>query len=60
MYLLHQKGFRTDWMDQSFKTLGATARERHGSVESWVRSLDDGSLRILIADLKERGGKNER
>lgn len=40
MALLRQAGYDTRWMDRSFKALGATMRERSGSVEGWVRSLD--------------------
>lgn len=52
MFLLGQKGFSTRFMDSSFKALGATMRERSGSVESWVRGLDFDRVSNLIDTLK--------
>lgn len=54
MFLLDQQGFSTRYMDASFKALGATMRERSGSVESWVRGLDFGRASSLIDTLKAR------
>lgn len=54
MFLLSQRGFSTRFMDESFKALGATMRERSGSVEGWVRNLDFGRVSSLIDTLKAR------
>lgn len=54
MFLLDSKGFSTRNMDSRFKELGATMRERSGSVESWVRGLDFGRVSKLIDTLKAR------
>ena len=54
MFLLGQKGYSTRFMDSSFKELGATMRERSGSVESWVRSLDSARVSNLIDTLKAK------
>ena len=52
MALLAQKGYSTRFMDSSFKALGATMRERSGSVEAWVASLDVMRASLLIGKLK--------
>jgi len=54
MFLLGQKGYSTRFMDSSFKELGATMRERSGSVESWVRGLDFARVSNLIDTLKAK------
>ena len=54
MFLLGQKGYSTRFMDSSFKALGATMRERSGSVESWVRGLDFARVSNLIDTLKAK------
>ena len=48
MMLLSQKGYSTQWMNASFKALGASMRERQGKVEAWVRSMDVGRASRLI------------
>lgn len=53
MFLLKQNGYSTRFMDSRFKALGATMRERSGSVESWVRGLDVGRASELINRLKK-------
>lgn len=54
LVLLAKAGFSTRFMDRSFKELGATMRERSGSVEGWVSSLDAGRASNLIDELKGR------
>ena len=36
--LLRKAGYSVRYMDASFKELGATMRERSGTVEGWVRN----------------------
>lgn len=52
MYLLGQAGYSTRYMDARFKRLGASMRERSGSVEAWVRGLGVGGCSALIDQLK--------
>ena len=51
--LLRKNGYSTEWMDASFKRLGARMRERSGSVEDWLKSLNVGTASSLIDDLKK-------
>lgn len=52
LHLLTQAGYRTTWMSSDYRALGATMRERSGSVESWLRSLDITRMSSLIDALK--------
>lgn len=52
LLLLSQKGYSTRFMDSSFKKLGATMRERSGSVEGWLRGMDVARCSNLIESLK--------
>jgi hypothetical protein len=52
LYLLDKHGFSTRYMDARFKALGATMRERSGSVESWLRSRTITEASALIDQLK--------
>lgn len=52
MSLLRQNGFRTDWMDKSFKNLGAGMRQRSGRVEDWVANMSRSEASNLIDTLK--------
>lgn len=52
MVLLSRRGYSTRYMDASFKALGATMRERSGTVEDWVRNLDIARVSSLIEQLK--------
>jgi hypothetical protein len=52
MKLLSQNGYSTRYMNSDFKALGATMRERSGSVESWVRSRNFQEASDLIDKLK--------
>lgn len=58
--LLGRSGYSTRYMDARYKALGATMRERSGSVESWVRSRSLGEASLLIDSLIDslaKGGK---
>lgn len=50
--LLDQKGFGSKWMDARFKALGATMRERSGSVRSWLEKMSGYEASKLIDKLK--------
>lgn len=52
LHLLAEAGYRTDWMDKTFKDLGAKCAERSGSVAGWVRGLSVSRLNTLISTLK--------
>lgn len=49
--LLERNGYSTRYMDRSFAELGATMRERSGSVHDWLASLDRGRISTLIDTL---------
>ena len=53
LFLLQEAGYSTRWMNASFKNLGATMRERSGSVESWLRGLNIAEASALIDKLKK-------
>ncbi|HEX8810326.1 MAG TPA: hypothetical protein VF760_15165 [Xanthobacteraceae bacterium] len=52
LYLLGKAGYNTRYMDSRFKELGATMRERSGSVESWLRGRTLPEMSNLIDKLK--------
>ena len=54
MYLLDKAGFSTRYMNAQFKELGATMRERSGSVESWLASRNIQEMSHLIDNLKAK------
>jgi len=51
LHLLGEAGYSTTWMDASFKALGATMRQRSGSVESWLSGMDRARISKLIKQL---------
>lgn len=53
--LLAEAGYRTDWMDSSFKALGAKMAERSGRVEDWLRSKPRHEVSRLIDLLSAEG-----
>ena len=53
LHLLDENGYSTRWMDSRFKSLGATMRERSGSVESWLRSRNVAEISRIIGQLKK-------
>lgn len=60
MLLLGRAGYSTDYMDRTFKALGAGMRDRSGTVEGWVESLGRQGVSNLIdkllAELQESEG----
>ena len=50
--LLHRNGYGTKWMDRTYKQLGATMRERRGSVRGWLDGKSAAELSDLIDSLK--------
>lgn len=52
MYLLSVRGYSTQFMDATFKHLGAGMRDRSGRVIDWVSSLGIGEAAKLIEKLK--------
>ena len=52
LFLLSKKGYSTRYMDASFKALGASLRERSGTVEGWLRGLTIADCSRLIDNLK--------
>ena len=51
MDLLAKAGYSTRYMDASFQRLGATMRERSGSVSDWLASRTIAEASSLIANL---------
>lgn len=56
LILLSRAGYSTKNMDASFKQLGATMRERSGSVEGWLRDKNVAELSELIEKLQKEVG----
>ena len=52
LYLLGEAGYSTRYMDASFAALGATMRERSGTVECWLESMNRVEISRLIDRLK--------
>jgi hypothetical protein len=51
--LLHQAGYSTECMNSAaFAELGATMRERNGTVENWLNGLSVAKASHLIQRLK--------
>lgn len=50
--LLAKAGYATDWMNASFKALGASMRERSGRVSDWLKSMERHEISALIDRLK--------
>lgn len=53
LYLLDEAGYDTRYMNASFAGLGATMRQRSGSVEHWLESMSRPEISDLIDRLKE-------
>ncbi len=51
MRLLAEAGYSTRYMNAKFKDLGATMRERSGSVEDWVAGMNRQEASALIERL---------
>lgn len=52
MILLEKSGYSTRYMGAKFKNLGATMRERSGTVRNWLENKSVSDLSKLIDDLK--------
>lgn len=52
LYLLRDAGYPTRYMSAQYKALGATMRERSGTVEAWLRSMDRPRISALITRLQ--------
>ena len=53
LHLLDEAGYDTRHMNASFAGLGATMRQRSGSVEHWLESMNRAEISRLIDRLKE-------
>lgn len=51
--LLKKNGFSIRFMDAKFKELGASMRERQGSVRNWLTNMEKAEISDLITKLKE-------
>ena len=52
LHLLDKRGYDTRYMNASFKNLGATMRERSGTVTAWLESKNVAEASNLISRLK--------
>lgn len=50
--LLAKAGYSTRYMNSKFKELGASMRERSGTVEAWLDGMNVGEISKLIDALK--------
>jgi hypothetical protein len=50
--LLAKAGYSTRFMDSRYKALGATMRERSGTVEGWLKGKTAAEASALIDQLK--------
>ena len=53
LFLLSKQGYSTRWMNAQFKKLGATMRERSGTVEDWLRKMNVAECSALIDRLQK-------
>ena len=53
--LLEAAGYDPRYMGSAYKRLGATMRERNGSVEAWIGGKTNHGLTLLIEQLKREG-----
>ena len=52
--LLAKNGYPTTYMNSRFSQLGATMRQRSGTVENWLRGMQVGEISALITKLQKR------
>ena len=52
--LLAKNGYPTTYMNSRFTELGATMRQRSGTVESWLSKMPSGQISSLITKLQKR------
>ena len=53
LHLLGKAGYSTRYMDRRFKALGATMRERGGTVEDWLEGMNVARISGVIDTLLE-------
>lgn len=51
--LLGKAGYSVKWMNAAYKDLGATMRERSGTVSAWLSKMNTAEISALIDRLKE-------
>jgi hypothetical protein len=56
MSLLAKAGYDTKFMSAKYKALGATMRERSGSVKGWLEGKSSADMSALIDALKSQTG----
>lgn len=54
--LLDKNGYGSRFMNAKFKALGATMRQRSGTVRSWLESMESHEVSTLIDKLKNSNG----
>ena len=52
LILLGKAGYSTRYMNASFKALGASMRQRSGSVEGWLSGMNKAEISALIETLR--------
>ena len=52
--LLSKNGYSIKYMNSEFKNLGATVRERSGTVEEWLKRMNSQEISNLIKQLLEQ------
>jgi hypothetical protein len=52
--LLEQAGYSTRYMNASFKDLGASMRQRSGTVTDWLAAMNRAEISRLIDTLKAK------
>ena len=52
-FLLAKAGYPTRFMSAQFKRLGATMRERSGTVNNWLESMNVARISQVISQLRE-------
>lgn len=56
MHLLDEAGYGTRYMNASFKALGASMRQRSGTVQAWLEGMSVVEISRLIDRLKQETG----
>jgi hypothetical protein len=53
MSLMRKAGYGTRFMSSEHKKLGASMRERSGTVENWIKAMPVATASALIEQLKQ-------
>lgn len=56
LHLLAEAGYGARYMNASFKALGASMRQRSGTVQAWLEGMSVGEIGRLIDRLKQETG----